>query len=226
MVVAGEGWHPGVVGIVASRLRERYRKPAVVIGLDPVADIGKGSGRSQPGVNLGRAIHAAYDAGLLLAGGGHAMAAGLTVRPAAIPELRAFLADRLAAERADALAADALEIDALVCAGAAGRSLWTAFQRMAPFGPSNPEPMFAAPAVRVERAMAMKGGHVRCTLVDEEGAKLRAVAWRAAETVLGRHLLAADGALHVAGRLRPDDWIGREAVEIEIEDVADPRQVG
>ena len=226
LVVAGDGWHPGVVGIVASRLRERYRKPAVVIGLDPAADIGKGSGRSQPGVNLGAAVHAAYDAGLLLAGGGHAMAAGLTVRPSAVPELRSFLGEHLAVERADALAADALEIDALVCAGAAGRSLWSAFQRMTPFGPGNPEPVFAAPAVRVERAMAMKGGHVRCVLVDDAGARLRAVAWRAAETDLGRRLLAADGALHVAGRLRPDDWMGREAVEIEIEDVADPRQVG
>ena len=198
----------------------------MVIGLDPAADIGKGSGRSQPGVNLGAAVHAAYDAGLLLAGGGHAMAAGLTVRPSAVPELRSFLGEHLAVERADALAADALEIDALVCAGAAGRSLWSAFQRMTPFGPGNPEPVFAAPAVRVERAMAMKGGHVRCVLVDDAGARLRAVAWRAAETDLGRRLLAADGALHVAGRLRPDDWMGREAVEIEIEDVADPRQVG
>ena len=80
LLIAGEGWHPGVVGIVAGRLRERYRTPAVVIGIDPVTGIGKGSGRSQPGVNLGRAVQAAYDAGLLLAGGGHAMAAGLTVK--------------------------------------------------------------------------------------------------------------------------------------------------
>jgi single-stranded-DNA-specific exonuclease len=87
MVVAGEGWHPGVVGIVASRLRERYRRPTIVIGLDAIANVGKGSGRSQPGVNLGRAVHAAFDAGLLLAGGGHAMAAGLTIRPDAVPEL-------------------------------------------------------------------------------------------------------------------------------------------
>ncbi len=225
IVVAGEGWHPGVVGIVASRLRERYRRPVVVIGLDPAADVGKGSGRSQPGMNLGRAIQSAFDQGLLLAGGGHAMAAGLSVRPALIPELRAFLAERLMAERVDALAADILEIDALVVAGAAGRALWSAFQQMVPFGPGNPEPRFAAAAVHVERPNAVKGGHVRCTLVDDGGAKLRAVAWRSADTELGRRLLAGDGALHVAGRLRPDDWMGREAVELEIEDIADPRQV-
>jgi single-stranded-DNA-specific exonuclease len=226
LVAAGEGWHPGVVGIVASRLRERYRRPSVVIGLDGAMNVGKGSGRSQPGVNLGRAVQAAFDEGLLLAGGGHAMAAGLTVRPEAIPELRAFLCERLAGERANARAVDVLDIDALVCAGAAGRSLWRAFQQLTPFGPGNPEPLFAAPAVHIERALAVKGGHVRCTLVDDSGGKLRAVAWRAAETDLGRRLLAGDGTIHVVGRLKPDDWMGREAVELEIEDVADPRQVG
>ncbi len=226
LVVAGEGWHPGVVGIVASRLRERYRRPAVVIGLDPAIEVGKGSGRSQAGMNLGRAVQSAFDAGLLLAGGGHAMAAGLTVRPQAIPELRAFLTERLAAERVEAVAADALEIDALVSAGGAGRALWTAFQQLIPFGPGNPEPLFAAASMRMERSMAVKGGHVRCTLVDDAGGRLRAVAWRSADTELGRRLLAGDGALHVVGRLRPDDWMGREAVELEIEDAADPRQVG
>ncbi len=226
LVACGQDWHPGVVGIVASRLRERYRRPAVVIGLDAAMDVGKGSGRSQPGVNLGRAVQAAYDEGLLLAGGGHAMAAGLTVRPRAVDDLRAFLCERLATERADAQAADVLEIDALVSAGAAGRALWTAFQQMIPFGPGNPEPLFAAPAMRIERPMAVRGGHVRCILIDDSGAKLRAMAWRSAETALGRRILAGDGAIHVVGRLRPDDWMGRDAVELEIEDAADPRQVG
>ena len=226
LVVAGEGWHPGVVGIVASRLRERYRRPAVVIGLDPAIEVGKGSGRSQAGMNLGRAVQSAFDAGLLLAGGGHAMAAGLTVRPRAIPELGGFVTERLAGERVEAVGADALEIDALVSAGGAGRALWTAFQQLIPFGPGNPEPLFAAASMRMERSMAVKGGHVRCTLVDDAGGRLRAVAWRSADTELGRRLLAGDGALHVVGRLRPDDWMGREAVELEIEDAADPRQVG
>ena len=223
VLVAGEGWHPGVVGIVAGRLRERYRRPAVVIGLDPVAGVGKGSGRSQPGVNLGRAVQAAFEEGLLLAGGGHAMAAGLTVRPDAIPELRAFLSERLAAETEQAVAADALEIDALVAPGAAGKALLDDFRRLEPLGPGNPEPLFAAASVRVADAMAMRGGHVRCTLTDGGGARLRAVAWRAGETDLGRRLLAGGGALHVAGRLKVDDYMGRDGVQMEIEDAADPR---
>ncbi|HTI67409.1 MAG TPA: single-stranded-DNA-specific exonuclease RecJ [Caulobacteraceae bacterium] len=223
LLVGREGWHPGVVGIVAGRLRERYRRPAVVIGIDPATGIGKGSGRSQPGVNLGRAIQAAFDEGLLLAGGGHAMAAGLTVRAAAIPELRAFLTERLSAETELALAADALEIDALVAPGAANRPLLEEFRRLEPFGPGAPEPMFAAADVRIADASAVRGGHVRCVLTDGSGARLRAVAWRAEDTELGRRLLARDGGLHLAGKLKPDDWKGRDAVELEIEDAADPR---
>lgn len=222
LVVAGDDWHPGVVGIVASRLRERYRKPVIVIGVDRVADLGKGSGRSQPGVNLGRAVQAAFDEGLLLAGGGHAMAAGLTVRPAVVPELRAFLNDRLAGEMDEAMATDAVEIDALIGTGA-DRALYREFQRLAPFGPGNPEPMFAIAAARVERAMPVKGGHVRCTLIDSSGQRLKAIAWRSEETDLGRRLLSGPAALHVVGRLKPDDWQGREGVQFEIEDAADPR---
>jgi single-stranded-DNA-specific exonuclease len=223
IVVAEEGWHPGVIGIVASRLRERYRRPVLVIGLDRASDIAKGSGRSQPGVNLGRAVQAAYDEGLLLAGGGHAMAAGVTLRPAAVPELRAFLCQRLAAEMTLAEAEDALEIDALVTAGGAARPLYDAFQALEPFGPGNPEPVFALADVRVERLTPMRGGHLRCTLVDSAGRSLRAIAWRSAETPVGRRLMAGGGTLHAVGKLKPDDWNGRVAAELEIEDLADPR---
>jgi single-stranded-DNA-specific exonuclease len=225
LIVAEDDWHPGVIGIVAGRLRERYRKPCIVIGVDRAANVGKGSGRSQPGVNLGRAVQAAFEEGLLLAGGGHAMAAGLSVRPDAIPELRAFLCERLAGEQAQAAAEDALEIDALVTARGCDRALWSEFQRLAPFGPGNPEPTFAAADVRIERPMALKGGNVRCTLTDSSGGKLKAVAWRAADTEAGKRLLQEGGAVHVAGRLKPDDWQGREGVELEIEDVADPRRI-
>jgi single-stranded-DNA-specific exonuclease len=225
LVVAQDDWHPGVIGIVAGRLRERYRKPVVVVGVDRAANVGKGSGRSQPGVNLGRAVQAAFDEGLLLAGGGHAMAAGLSVRPDAIPELREFLSERLAQEACVAAAEDGLEIDALVTARACDRALWGDFQRLAPFGPGNPEPVFAAADVRVERPMTLKGGHVRCTLADASGGRLKAVAWRCADTDWGRRLTQEGGAIHVAGRLKPDDWQGRQGVELEIEDVADPRRV-
>ncbi len=223
IVVAAEDWHPGVVGIVASRLRERYRRPVVVIGLDRVADVGKGSGRSQPGVNLGRAVQAAFDEGLLLAGGGHAMAAGLTIRPAAVPEFRAFLCERLSGEMASAEAEDAYEIDALVTPGAAARPLYESFRALEPFGPGNPEPTFALAGVRIERVTPMRGGHLRCTLAAPGGASLRAIAWRSADTPVGRRLQAAGGAVHAAGKLKPDDWNGRSSVELEIEDLADPR---
>ncbi len=225
LVVAQDDWHPGVIGIVAGRLRERYRKPVIVIGIDRAANVGKGSGRSQSGVNLGRAVQAAFDEGLLLSGGGHAMAAGLSVRPDTIPELTAFLCERLSGEQAIAAAEDGLEIDALVTARGANRALWSDFQRLAPFGPGNPEPVFAAADMRIERPMAVRGGHVRCTLTDGSGGKLKAVAWRVENTEAGRRLMVEGGAVHVAGRLKPDDWNGREGVEFEIEDVADPRSV-
>jgi single-stranded-DNA-specific exonuclease len=224
LLVAADDWHPGVIGIVAGRLREKYRKPVVVVGIDRAANVGKGSGRSQPGVNLGRAVQAAYDEGLLLAGGGHAMAAGLSVRPDTIPELRAFLCERLAAESEIAAADDCLEIDALVTTRGCDRALWQDFQRMAPFGPGNVEPLFAAADVRVERPMALRGGHVRCTLTDGSGGKLKAVAWRVEGSEAGRRLMTEGGAVHVVGRLKPDDWQGRAGVEFEIDDVADPRR--
>jgi single-stranded-DNA-specific exonuclease len=223
LVAAREGWHPGVVGIVAGRLRERYRRPAIVIGLDPVAHVGKGSGRSQPGVDLGRAVISAFDEGLLLAGGGHAMAAGLTVRADGVERLRAFLCERLERDFAVAAAADAVEIDALVAPGGADRRLFEDFQRLAPFGPGNPEPMFALGDVMIEQPMAMRGGHVRCTLSDGRGARLKAIAWRAMDTELGQRLMSGQGGLHVAGRLKADDYMGREGVQLEIEDAADPR---
>jgi single-stranded-DNA-specific exonuclease len=223
IVVAGEGWHPGVVGIVAGRLRERYRRPVVVIGVDPVTGIGKGSGRSQPGVNLGRAIQAGFETGLLMAGGGHAMAAGLTVRADKIDALRAFLLDRLVDESAAAVEQDVVEIDALISPRGADRVLYQDFQRLTPFGPGNPEPMFAAADVIIDYPQAMRGGHVRCVLTDGAGGKLKAIAWRAEDTDLGRRLLAGGGGVHVAGRLKADDWNGRQGVQLEIEDLADPR---
>lgn len=223
VVVAGDDWHPGVVGIAAGRLRERWRKPVVVIGVDPATGVGKGSGRSQPGINLGRAVQAAWEQGLLLAGGGHAMAAGLTVAAGGADAVRDFLNDRLAGESQQAAEQDRVEIDALIDAGAATRDLFEAFERMAPFGPGNPEPLFALDGVQARDAQPMNGGHVRCRLVGPDGASVRAVAWRCADLPTGQALLAAPGGLKVAGRLKADDWNGRRGVQMEIEDVADPR---
>lgn len=225
VVVAGEDWHPGVVGIVAGRLRERWRKPVIVIGLDPVNGVGKGSGRSQPGFNLGRAVQQAFDEGLLLAGGGHAMAAGLTVRADRLDAFRAWLNDTLSSQTDPeaARALDAVLIDALIEPGAADRALLEAFERLAPFGPGNPEPVFALERVRAVDVREMKGGHLRCQLRGADGRSLRAVAWRSADQDSGRALASGDP-VNVVGRLKPDDWNGRRGVQLEIDDVADPRR--
>ena len=225
VVVAGEDWHPGVVGIVAGRLRERWRKPVIVVGLDPVTGLGKGSGRSQLGMNLGRAIQAAWEAGILLAGGGHAMAAGLTMDGARLAELTEFLNAKLADERVEAVAMDALDIDALIDPGAATRALFESFEQLAPFGPANPEPVFALNGVQARESVQMNGGHVRCRLVGPDGASVRAIAWRCADLPSGQALLSGQGGLNVVGRLKADDWNGRRGVQFEIEDIADPRRV-
>lgn len=225
VVVAGEDWHPGVVGIVAGRLRERWRKPVVVIGVDAVNGIGKGSGRSQPGMNLGKAVQAAWESGVLMAGGGHAMAAGLTVAADRIDALRDFLNDRMIGEQADAAALDWVEIDALIDPSGATRGLFEDFERLAPFGPANPEPLFALSGVQARDAVAMNGGHVRCRLVGADGASVKAIAWRCADLPLGEALLSGQGGLNVAGRLKADDWNGRRGVQFEIEDADDPRRV-
>lgn len=225
VVVAGEDWHPGVVGIVAGRLRERWRKPVIVIGVDPVTGLGKGSGRSQPGMNLGRAIQAAWERGILMAGGGHAMAAGLTMDSARVAELTAFLNERLASERVEAVSQDVLEIDALIDPGAATRELFESFEQLAPFGPANPEPSFALTGVQAREPVAMNGGHVRCRLVGADGASVKAIAWRCADLPSGQALLSGQGGLNIVGRLKADDWNGRRGVQFEIEDVADPRMI-
>lgn len=224
ILAAGEGWHPGVIGVVAGRLKERWRRPVVVVGLDEVTGIGKGSGRSIAGVNLGRAVQDAFDEGLLMAGGGHAMAAGLTIRSALIPDFRDFLSERLAAESEAAIGADALEIDVLASASAVDRQMYEAFQVLAPFGPGNPEPTYVLAGVTVRDARVLNNGHVSCRLADPDGRQIRAIAWRAAETEVGKALLAGGGALDVAGVLKADDWNGRRGVQFEILDVHDPRR--
>ena len=223
--MAGEGWHPGVIGIVASRLRERYRKPVVVVGLDRAADIGKGSGRSQPGVNLGGAIHAAFDEGLLLAGGGHAMAAGLTVRPGASPKLRAFLSEAPGAgPKRPRRTPDAVDIDALVRPQRLGPGFCGEdFATWRPSGPAipspcSPWPMQARPAHGASRRPCPLHPHRRRRR-PAEGRGLACRRQRNGAAPDGRR-----GALHVAGKLKPDDWNGRDGVELEIEDAADPRR--
>jgi single-stranded-DNA-specific exonuclease len=221
IVTAAQGWHPGVVGIVASRLRERYRRPVVVLGVDSQTGLAKGSGRSQPGVHLGGAVMEAHAQGLLLSGGGHAMAAGMTLRADRVDEFRDWLCTQLAADAAFARAADAVDIDALAAPGASAASLLELFAGLEPFGPGAPEPVVAVADVRIERPEPVRGGHVRCALADGSGGRLKAIAWRAADTPIGSRLLAGGATVHVAGRLKRDAWQGRAGVQLEIDDLAD-----
>ena len=216
--VAGEGWHPGVIGIVASRLKERYNRPACVTA---VADgIGKGSGRSVPGLPLGAAIIAARQAGLVTNGGGHAMAAGFTVDAARLGALRDFLAERaIAALGPDGLAAE-LGIDGVLALGAATPALVTLVGQLGPFGTGNAEPRFALSNLRIVKAEVVGSQHVRCILADGAGnARLKAIAFRCIEGELGPALLHGHGrGFHVAGHIRADHWQGGEDVQLVLDD--------
>lgn len=217
LVASGEGWHSGVVGIVAGRLRERFHRPALVIGFQD--GLGRGSGRSVPGVDLGAAIIEARRAGLLVAGGGHPMAAGLTVEAERLGALTEFLAERVARQPAAAMVPP-LELDGALSVAGAGLDLADLIQRLGPFGPGNAEPRFALPAAGVAWAEVVGSKHVRCVLTGG-GGRLKAIAFRCQDTPLGAALLARDGApVHLAGRLRRNGWMGREEAQFLIEDAA------
>ncbi|HQS15218.1 single-stranded-DNA-specific exonuclease RecJ [Reyranella sp.] len=219
LVVESEGWHVGVIGIVASRLVERYARPAFVIGMDGA--LGKGSGRSVRGVDLGAAVIAARQAGLLVNGGGHAMAAGLTVARDWLPELNRFLDERIAPQLGAAPPVRELGIDAALAPAAATAELVSMIERAGPFGAGNAQPRFALTGVRVSYAQPVGEGHVRCTLVGAERGRVDAIAFRAAQSALGPALLdSARPVLHVAGALRIDRFGGRETVRLQIDDAA------
>lgn len=216
------GWHPGVVGLIAARLKERFGRPslAIAVGED---GIGVGSGRSIAGVDLGRAVRAALEEGLLLKGGGHAMAAGVTVEVAQLSALRDFLADALAGQVAVAVAGElTLSIDGVLTAEAATLDLIELVERAGPFGAAHPAPVFAFSGHQVTYAETVGGGHVRATISGDGGPGLKAMAFRSAETPVGAALLARDGRpLHVAGILAADHWQGRARPLLRVLDVAE-----
>ena len=221
IVVAGIGWHPGVIGIVASRLKDRYGRPSLVIALE--GEVGKGSARSVRGVDLGAAVTAARQAGLLINGGGHAMAAGLTVAADRLGELTGFLVDRLSGPMAAAGAARSLGFDGALGVGGATRELFDLLECAGPYGAGNPEPRFALAAARLVKADVVGQGHVRCILAAADGSRLKAIAFRSMDGALGPTLLNHGGAaLHLAGHLRADDWRGNRGVQLVIEDAARP----
>ncbi|PKU23086.1 single-stranded-DNA-specific exonuclease RecJ [Telmatospirillum siberiense] len=218
VVAYGEGWHPGVIGIIAGRLKERYNRPACVIAMDGAE--GKGSGRSVPGLDLGSAIIAARQAGLLLKGGGHAMAAGFSVARDRLEDLRRFLAERLTAQMSGPIR-PVLPLDGALDAGGATLDLVETLRRLGPFGSGNAEPRFAIIGARVVAPRVVGMGHVACQVTGRGGGRLKAIAFRAADSDLGHALLANDGTpLHLAGTLRIDNWQGNTNVQLFIEDAA------
>jgi len=220
-VIAGHGWHPGVIGIVAGRMKEKLSRPAIVIAID--ADgIGKGSGRSVSGVDLGAAVLAAKDSGLLVAGGGHAMAAGLTVAADKIDALAEFLDERLQADVTRAAEGRALLIDAVLNPGGINPDFVNAIDAGGPYGTGWPAPRIAAGPMRVIKADVVGNGHVRAILSGDDGRSIKSIAFRQSESPLGQALLGAgpDRRLWVAGRAKIDDWGARPAAELHLEDAA------
>lgn len=219
VIASGDGWHPGVVGLVAARLKERFSRPAFAIAM--LGEQGTGSGRSIPGVDLGRAVRGAVEEGLLVKGGGHAMAAGLTVTRDKLGDLRAYLESRLHEAVEKARHEDCLEIDAAITARGANAELFSMIERAGPYGSGNPEPVFALPAHTVAFADPVGQNHVRARLRSNDGAMISAVAFRGLDRPLGQALLGSRGqAMHVAGTLSVNRWQGRETIEMRISDAA------
>jgi single-stranded-DNA-specific exonuclease len=223
LVTSSADWHPGIVGLVAARLKERFGRPAFAFTRLPDGSA-TGSGRSVPRADLGRAVRAAVETGIAVKGGGHAMAAGVTLAAADLPHFEAFVAERLAGAVGDARLLDALSVDATLTAAGARPEVVAAIDQAGPFGSGQPEPVFAFPNHRVTDAREVGGaGHIRVSLRAGDGATLSGVAFRAAGQPLGRALQDAVGAsLHVAGTLCIDRWGGGERVEVRIVDAARP----
>lgn len=221
VVVAAPHWHPGVIGVVAGRLKERLLKPVIVIGGGGEGEPAKGSGRSVPGVNLGRAVAAAARDGILIAGGGHAMAAGLSIDWANLERFREYLASETAQECAASVQeARTLRVDAVAGIGALDFKLLEAIEAMGPYGAGHFEPLLALSDVRVAFAQRVKGEHVRATLQDVGGHKVRAIAFRCADAPMGQALLARAGNLSALVRISRNSYGGLDEVQAEIVDLA------
>ena len=217
--VAEAGWHAGVVGIVAGRLKERFGKPAFVAGFE--GGLGRGSARSIAGIDIGAIVRAAKDKKLIDGGGGHAMAAGFTLRPEQTEPFRAFLAQEFAKSDALLAAAQDMSIEIVVAPSAASVTLVDEIARAGPFGAGNFEPLVLVPDVKVRFAGIVGNDHIRLRLAGGDGSVLDAVAFRHADSVLGKGLLAArERAIHAVGRLRADEWNGQRRVQLQIEDAA------
>lgn len=231
VVVGSETWHKGVVGLVASRLVERFGRPSCVIAWEKQAgsavQTGTGSLRSVAGVDIGAAVRGAVSAGLLQKGGGHAMAAGLTVARERLGSLQSYFAKELADAASAARARVGLEVDGALVPSGVTDALMDLIERAGPYGQGNAQPRFAFPSVRVKFAKQVGEAHLRCVLEATDGSRLESVAFRAVGQPIGDLLQNTGGMpVHVAGSLKRDTWGGREKIELTIEDAADPRRQG
>ncbi len=223
VVTARDGWHPGVVGLVAARLKERFKRPAFAVSF--TGETGTGSGRSIPGVDLGGAVRKAVAAGILAKGGGHAMAAGITVTRERLADFRAFLEERLASAVEASRREEALLVDAATTAAGVRPELIAMLERAGPFGSGNPEPVLALPSHTVVYAEEVGGAHVRTRLKAGDGQTVDAIAFRAAGQPVGKALADHRGrALHVAGAVSLDRWQGQDRVQFRILDAAVPQR--
>ncbi len=219
VVAAGDGWHPGVIGIVAGRLVDRFNRPACVIALD--GDTGTGSGRSVTGVDLGAAIIAACQAGILIKGGGHKMAAGFTVEKAKLEDLKAFLGERVATDIKEGDIQPTMYLDGAMKPKAADMNLLEILGQVGPFGAGNPEPRFVIPAAHLSYAAVVGDRHVRGFVTGDGGGRLAAISFNCVDSPLGQALLNSDGApLHLAGRLKVNTWQGRSSAQLHIDDAS------
>ena len=220
IITARENWHPGIVGLIASRLKDKFRRPAFAIAFDPMGK-GTGSGRSINGFDMGRMVRAAVDAGLLVKGGGHAMAAGLTVERSNLGKLRAFFTEKAEKQVAGLVANETLKIDGALGASGATVELIDRLETAGPYGSGHPQPVFALPSHRLRDSRLVGQSHIKITLEAQDGGRVDGIAFRAAETPLGELLMSSRGAqIHVAGTLGADHWQGSRRVQLRVTDAA------
>jgi single-stranded-DNA-specific exonuclease len=220
IVVGMEGWHPGVIGIVAGRLKDRFNKPVIVIGIDENG-IGKGSGRSIKGIDLGNEIKKLNETGLLISGGGHEMACGLTIENKYIKTFHEILERNLSVKVNTIRSKFSTKIDALLNISAVNEDLMNSINQIGPYGSGNPTPTFAFAELRVAYADRVKGGHIRCNFEDKNGQRIKGICFRAEEMGFDEILLnERNKYLHIVGTLKKNTWNGYTTIDLQVIDVS------
>ena len=220
IVVSMEGWHPGVIGIVAGRLKERFNKPVIVIGIDENG-VGKGSGRSIQGIDLGNEIKKLHEKGLLISGGGHEMACGLTIESKYIKTFHEILESNLRDKINSIRSKFSIKIDALLNISAVNMDLMNSINQIGPYGSGNPTPTFAFAELRVAYANRVKGGHIRCNFEDKNGQRIKGICFRAEEMGFDEILLnERNRYLHIVGTLKINTWKGHTSIDLQVIDVS------